>query len=462
MSPKLSKEEKKALKAAKKAEKKRLAAIKARQLKIDELQRELKYGRLTVKRHEKSWKDLLLSIGIPEIKKQLEYAWHNFEIAIDAKDFQISLLMDAINEAEEQYMMNIRNHCENVNKLFLLFKEQLEALNQDSKAEVRNMRMFNELEVERLMSKHRDDVDFLNMMLFGLEMMQKEHEQYIRCEYCARMEDEQNKNNEALQKLSFDIHEKYMKVWNDTMDFVTSFNDKTAQKRKQYLILNAAEEQVNTLMQNQLERIAQLFELIRKLKYETARLHRSIGQKAGDLIIERYFYADTFWSLKSQLEKELNFDDSKLTLFTIEANEAMDTLKKIETKGSYILQLASMCRKYETIQEKVLPFPMLGKNIKVNVMDCEYFRDVYELKTFWKRFGQADAIRYSMYEEKKFLESQNKGIRQKIHQYCECLNCVAYENPGEQLKPRVPIINIDGGLQSALKFNNQDFGFKKN
>lgn len=63
--PKLTPEERKELRRQKKAEKKRLAALKKRQQKVDHLEREVKYGNLTIKRHEKSWREMLLKIAVP-------------------------------------------------------------------------------------------------------------------------------------------------------------------------------------------------------------------------------------------------------------------------------------------------------------------------------------------------------------------------------------------------------------
>ncbi|GJQ74531.1 hypothetical protein Trydic_g21396 [Trypoxylus dichotomus] len=445
---KLTPEEKKALAAQKKADRKARAEERKKQLKYDQLTRELRYGALNIQRHEKNWKKMLLDIAIPEMRKELEYAWHSFERIIDAKDFHISLLMDEIRNSEEQYMMNIRSHCENVDRLIQLFKEQLEELKVDNENAVQDLQANNEMEVAKINSVHKDTEDFLNMMLYGLEMTLKEQEQYIRCEYCSRIDEEIGKNAEILQKLRFIIHKEFAKLWNSVQEFLEEYAKRVTERRKQYDFLNNQDEQVNTLLRNQLEKIRQMNNLIKKLKQNYLFLQNTQGQKVTDLLMERQFFADSFWALKTQLEDEINTDNKNLTLLTVQTNDSIKHLKELEKKGEQILSLAALCRKYETIKEKVMPFPMLGKTSYKTPLeiDIDFFDDIMDLKLFWKRIGRADAVRYSLYEEKEYLIQENKELRKMIHEYCQCLNCAAFPPPQTRRKP-VGLNRIDGNVE---------------
>lgn len=137
--PKLTPEEKKAAKAAKKAEKKLKQIEKKKQVKRDYLGREVKYGELTLKRYEREWRRMLINISLPKMREDLEFAWHNFERVIDCKNFTISLLMDEIRDSEQQYVMNVRNHMEHIDKLIDLFRMQLEELEADNERQVKQI-----------------------------------------------------------------------------------------------------------------------------------------------------------------------------------------------------------------------------------------------------------------------------------------------------------------------------------
>jgi hypothetical protein len=133
----LSPEQRSELKKQKKLERKLRKAEKKKQLKRDHLAREVKYGQLTIQRYEKDWRAMLIKVALPRMRQELEFAWHNFERVVDCKDFTISLLMDELRDAEEQYMHNFRAHSENIDKLMGIYLDRLDELKLDYESEVR-------------------------------------------------------------------------------------------------------------------------------------------------------------------------------------------------------------------------------------------------------------------------------------------------------------------------------------
>lgn len=133
MAPKLqlTPEERKQLRALKKAEKKQRQQEKKKQLKRELLDREIRYGAVTLKRQEKNWRQLLIGIKVPEMRKELEFAWHHFERLVDCKDFAISLLLDELDKAHGQYFLNLKTHSEHIDQLLQMFGEQVQQLQQD-------------------------------------------------------------------------------------------------------------------------------------------------------------------------------------------------------------------------------------------------------------------------------------------------------------------------------------------
>lgn len=139
MPPKLTPEERKELKAQKKVEKKRKQVEQKKQLSRDLLAREIQYGALTLKKQEKNWRKMLIDIKIPEMMKDLKFAWHNFERVIDCKDFAISLMMDQLDKANQQYILNFKTHSEHIDKLIQMFNDQVHQLHVDYNKQVTNL-----------------------------------------------------------------------------------------------------------------------------------------------------------------------------------------------------------------------------------------------------------------------------------------------------------------------------------
>lgn len=60
--------------------------------------------------------------------------------------------------------------------------------------------------------------------------------------------------------------------------------------------------------------------------------------------------------LKIQRTQARTESQENLVKLTLESNATLKALKKVVEKGEKILKLAEICRKFETEEEKVLPF----------------------------------------------------------------------------------------------------------
>lgn len=150
------------------------------------------------------------------MKEDLVYAWHNFERAIDAKDFTISLLMDEIRDSEEQYMMNLRNHVENVDRLIQMFKDQVEEFKGEAKRLVADLIRESEEEAASIEATAADGQQYLKVMLYGLEMARKNQEKKVRGDLLSRIDEEDTKCNMIIQNMKQGLEDKLLHLWDET------------------------------------------------------------------------------------------------------------------------------------------------------------------------------------------------------------------------------------------------------
>lgn len=94
---------------------------------------------------------MLVKIALPQMRDDLEFAWHNFERTIDCKDFTISVLMDELRFAERQYMMNFKNHVENIDRFIDMFNERLEELKNSHETDVSAIFQYLQLYVIKIL-----------------------------------------------------------------------------------------------------------------------------------------------------------------------------------------------------------------------------------------------------------------------------------------------------------------------
>ncbi|KAJ8938791.1 hypothetical protein NQ314_011327 [Rhamnusium bicolor] len=397
--PPLTPEEKKALKAEKKAEKKRLLIEKKKQLKRDVLGRELKYGDITIKRHAKDWRQMLIKIALPKMKEDLEFAWHNFERVIDCKNFIISLLKDEIRDAEEQYMMNVRNHIEHVEKLIDMFHVRLEELQQDNDTQLMKLQHKSEEEAEEIKLTAGEEETYLKTMVYMLEVARKEQKQNVRADYYSKLEEEETKYNQIVQRLRAILEKELQNVWKNTMRFLDTYNSQIKERKKEHNELKTQDDSLQILLCTQIEKIRKVLDYLKTLK-----------QKYNDS--------------QKLLGKKKDFD--QIVILTVNYNGTIEHLEKLKEKGEHILHVAAVCRKLETQEEKITPFPLCPIKDLTNMDETKEY--VESLDLFWQRVAQVDASRYAINEEREFLKTENEILKMKLHQYCQCVSCPSTGN----------------------------------
>lgn len=426
--PKLTPEERKQLRAQKKAEKKRKAAERARQIKFDYLGREVKYGNLTIQRHEREWRNMLMKISSAHMRNELQYAWHNFERLIDTKDFTISLLMDEIRDAEEQYLLNLRQHNENIDRLIRMFHDKLQEMKEDNHKDLQKLQSMAAAEANAIKASATDDENYLKTMLYGLEMESKAQAKQVRGEYLSKIDEEQKKSADLIQTLKSGLERKLEQLWNVTQQFIEDHERRTAHRQKEYVAMKQQDDALQVILAQQLLKIKKFYDLIKTLKQRYIDVEKEQKSVIDDLTLEKCYFNNIFFTLKHRLEMDTAVDKRHLVHLTTKSNEIISVLREYKTKGKWILTLAIVFRKLETLREKILPFPSppTAKHTTKSSADLtasDFDND--ELYLFWHRVGQADALRYSMLEEREFLIKHNELLRKKIHRFCQCLDCPA-------------------------------------
>jgi hypothetical protein len=85
----LNDKEKKTTRLARMKERKRREAKeRAEVLRKERLMREIKLGTLNTKRYRTLWREMMMRVKMPQIVEDVEVAWHNFERALDIKDYR--------------------------------------------------------------------------------------------------------------------------------------------------------------------------------------------------------------------------------------------------------------------------------------------------------------------------------------------------------------------------------------
>ncbi|KAL1488423.1 hypothetical protein ABEB36_014896 [Hypothenemus hampei] len=451
MPPKLTPEEKKALRVTKKAEKKKKQIEKKKQVKRDLLERELKYGALTLKRHERDWRQMLIDLTIPEMLKDLEFAWHNFERVVDSKDFIIGLLLDELDQANQQYFLNLKTHSEHIDQLIQMFSDRVNELQMDFQKQTEDLQGEHEKLVEQFTDSASDKEKYLKTILYILQMEMKEVKRTRHSDYFSKLEEQDSKQHQLIQRMKGILEQVHLQLWMDTMHFLDDYKNRIKQRKKQHNKLKTEDDKLQILINQQMEHIRKAYNTIRSLKLKKSELEKFLGRRLADLQSEFDFFTYALNTLRSNLSKDCQLDFRKLNCLTMNYNNVITHLENLEVTGKHILHVGIVCRKLETLEEKILPFPnnFINEMSKSSLGKFKDYADVLDL--FWQRVGNVDATRYSINEEREFLITENEILKRRLHDYCQCMKCPNFDPFKTKAKPCATITEGTSELKKYLK-----------
>lgn len=423
--PKLTPEEKKALRLQKKQEKKLKALERKKQLKRDYLLREIKYTSVTVAKYDKEWRQMLINISVPSIRKELQFAWHNFERVVDCKDFTISLLMDELRDAQEQYLMNFRNHLQSIEDLIDMFHNQNEELHYHNEMQVKKLRDEMNENVEMIKKESDETEVYLKTMLYGLEMERKNESQKAQVDYFLKQDDLTTTNTNAIQRLRGFLEQMHYKVWEDTKSFYSHFKKSTKSRRKTHDELKHQDDKLQELLAKQIQKLGHNYNYLNRLRTKFVELKKERVDTLNQLTKTFNYFDNAFVKMRKILKTERDFDFNQLLILSMKYNETIQYLNELKSKGKLILQLNSVCKKLETFQEKIMPFPCILPERKVVQNVTESTIDVVLtsselLSFFWQKIGLIEASKYSINEEKRQLQVENEELKGKLRKICKC------------------------------------------
>lgn len=96
---------------------------------------------------------------------------------------------------------------------------------------------------------------------------------------------------------------------------------------------------------------------IYKLRFEQSQEKDSIDLQLKAKMDEHQFFLNGFHTLKQQLKDDVNTDDIKSVSVVKYCNKSIKRLESLRYKGESILKLNGICRKFETAEELIMPYP---------------------------------------------------------------------------------------------------------
>lgn len=454
----LSKEEKKAMKEAKRLAKLAAEAEAAKQLKREEIHREMAAQASKKDELDKNWRELMQKIKEPVFRKDMEIMWHTFERAYDKKDHLIKYTMRLMDTADDQFQRTISSFCVTIDTMINKFLEDLDALSNENVKKTRNLLASGENDAMRIMTDHNAAETHLQLMLYHGHTTADALAWTTRGENLVKEDEERTKYIQQREHLRSLLEDNYNYVWEQYKTVLKAYVTETAENQKQVRKLRRKENLMADIIASQGKKIGNSDGLLKRLRTELAAYES--GTKQAIFRDRRNRHRAACYKLKRRMINGCNADVNKMALLVSESDSAVEWLDSAAKKGEKILRLAGLCRKYESQREKIMPFgsyiphspPMTLRQSKSDdSLVANAISTTGGLTRLWQRISKAELTRRALYHEKILLEQENLLISRKIQQFkddrigLEAQKCIC-NDPAKKAASK-SVVAIEGVLE---------------
>lgn len=417
----------KAQKEAKKLAKLAAEAEERKQLKREELQREVQAQERTRAELDRGWRALMLQIKEPEFRKDVEIMWRTFERAYDKKNHQIKHTMKLMNVADDQFQRTVASFCDTIDTMINKFLAELEEMSKENDRVTAELLKRGDDEATGLMKEHDTAETHLQLLLYHADRVADTQLWASRGEYLVKEDEERTKYTNDRENLRSFLENAYNNMWEEYKAVLKAYVTGTADNQKQVRKLRRKENMMADVIASQGKKIGNNDGVLRRLRTELAAYES--GTKQAVFRDRRDRHRAACHRLKRTMLNGIDLDTFQLSILVKESDSAVDWLSDALKKGEKILSKAALCRKYETQREKVLPYgsdtPQSPTQNKANVrrqqsddsLVANAVSTTCGLTRIWHIVAKAEMTKRALLRERQLLLSENKILEDKILQF---------------------------------------------
>lgn len=397
----------------------------------DKLAKEEHNSALNLNKINTQWRTVLREVKTRELHKDIEILSQTFERVVDCKDSVIKSLAKDLTEAEEQYAHALRSHLHNVDQLLTLQRRRLNFLEENYNMELEVLTKEFETERKTIIDQHEKEIHYLQDVFMAMEQNYIDSEYESKLEFQSMWDDLKNKNLEEKHFLRLQLENIVEDLWRRFQDALKNYTEATEDRKIAFETLKVKDEKSSKEIEMQMKKIQKLQEAIAALKGKITAYSREGEWQNQCIRNDKELVHVQLRKLKAQRTQARGKSQENLVKLTLESNAALKGLKKVVEKGEKILKLAEICRKFETEEEKVLPFyssvltPQEQEEVeKENPEElteelAKVMVDYSGMENFWKRYNKVKLEVLSLEHRRGQLLDISGKLREMLKQYLD-------------------------------------------
>ncbi|KAF6339011.1 coiled-coil domain containing 65 [Rhinolophus ferrumequinum] len=397
----------------------------------DKLAKEEHNSALNLNKINTQWRTVLREVKTRALRKDIEILSQTFERVVDCKDSVIKSLAKDLSEAEEQYAQALRSHLHSVDQLLALQRCRLNLLEESYNMELETLTKEFETERKTIIDQHEKEIRYLQDVFMAMEQNYIDSEYEGKLEFQSMWDDLKNKNLEEKHFLRLQLENVVEDLWRRFQDALKNYTDATEDRKVAFETLRVKDEKSAKEIEVQMKKIQRLQDSISIVKGKIMVHSRESEEQNQYVRDDKELILVQLRKLKAQRTQVREISQENLVKLTLESNAAIKALRKIVDKGEKILKLAEICRKFETEEEKVLPFyaPTLTPEEQEEIEEIQpedlteelakVIADYKGMENFWKRYNKVKLEQLSLQHRHAQLLEINGKLREMLKQYLD-------------------------------------------
>ncbi|XP_004599423.2 dynein regulatory complex subunit 2 [Ochotona princeps] len=397
----------------------------------DKLAKEEHNSALNLNKINTQWRTVLREVKTRELRRDIEILSQTFQRVLDGKDSVIKSLARDLSEAEEQYAHALRSHLHSIDQLLALQRRRLSLLEEGYVTELETLTKEFETERKTILEQHEKEMHYLQDVFMAMEQNYIDSEYESKLEFQSMWDDLKNKNLEEKHFLRLQLENIVEDLWKRFQEALKSYADATEDRKIAFETLKVKDEKSSKEIEAQMKKIQKLQEAISILKGKILLHSRESEDQNQYIRSDKELVLVQLRKLKAQKTRAREIAQENLVKLTLESNATLKALRKIVEKGEKILKLAEICRKFETEEEKVLPFysSMLTCEEQQEIEEqsqeeltealAEVMADYVGMENFWKRYNKVKLEKLSLQHRRAQLLEINRKLREMLKQYLD-------------------------------------------
>uniref|UniRef100_A0A7R9W0W4 Dynein regulatory complex subunit 2 n=1 Tax=Chlamydomonas euryale TaxID=1486919 RepID=A0A7R9W0W4_9CHLO len=468
-------------------------ALRERQL------REQKYAHLNSIKIHNQWRKIMRMAKVEELRREIEILSQNHEREVDRKDAIVQTLDRDLEEAEEQYSLAVRGHMMIMDSLLDLQYQRMRALEAQFEADLKALEDEFEAERTEIINAHSRQRKDMHDMIHAMEGEFNDAENELRQEFEAQREEVKNRNSEDYNVLRIQLEGIIEELERHFEQAHKAYLESTEHRTQAFKQLTKNDAQAARVIEKRMRKLIKLQEALQHWRTKIATNSREWEERNRALRNEKEIMTRHYGGLKSSMDQFRAAQQSRLKALSLGSNATAASLNKKLAMAENMLKLAELCRKYETEQEKVLPFfspnedpaampeeaaeraeeeaaalrqaaEELGLQTEPSVSGeaaaeagkpklCSFGvdergREVEEwdyLNRFFKRFNKGLLDKCAIDKERTRLQKENTDLRSILKQYLDGISV----NDDVMDNPINPLMVVNNRLQITLTERNK-------